>query len=292
MSTRIQILGAGIMAAILCCPIAPTKAAITVTQTFDTAASAAAGGWTLQNGTTGGNNFGFSNTSNAGGAAGEAGGTFQRPGNIGYYSDLTGVNLNIFETFQVSGLLKLTKATSPATDNTLVFGYWDTTKNVVSSVDPNSPTVLDNFVGLNYRAFDGNLRANVFGGDYGGYNGSGGDAGLAKETAIADGNYTFSFTVNNAGFTPGVGQFQYAQITLTLSNTATAAVTTLYNALNPLQNRTNRVLDAFGFVQVNATSDTGNPLTMFVDDLIYSVPEPTVVALLSLGPLLVWWRRR
>jgi hypothetical protein len=272
------------------------QAVILVTQNFDTAASAAADGWTVQNGTTGGNNFGFSNTSNAGGVPGEAGGAFQRPGNVGFYSDLTGIGLDVFEPMEVSGLLRLAKATSPPTDNFVVFGYWDQNKTATSPLDVNSPAHASTWVGLSYRASDGLLRANVFEGDYGGYNGSGGNAGLAKEAFMPDGNYTFAFTVNNAGFTPGPGEFNYAQITLTLSNTTTAAVTTLYNALNPLQNRTPsasppRVLNAFGFLHANSTSDANNPLSIFADDLIYTVPEPTAVALLGLSGLL-WWGRR
>src|SRR5262245_40928496 len=59
-------------------------------ETFDSAATATAHGWTGLNNAVPNNNFGFSATNNTGGTpGGEAGGPMARNGVVAYYADTT-----------------------------------------------------------------------------------------------------------------------------------------------------------------------------------------------------------
>ena len=100
------------------------------TQSFDDAASAAAAGWTgvqNQNGTIG-TNYGFSNTNNTGGTAGEAGGVLPERihGVISYYADtdLDDVLSQKNTALSASGRIRLN---SVFTDGGFKIGWFDTT---------------------------------------------------------------------------------------------------------------------------------------------------------------------
>src|SRR5688572_29251470 len=80
-------------------------------QNFDTAASTEAQFWTGQNNGTP-NDYGFSNTINAGGPAGEAGGVFGRTAALAYFADTrvkpTGeAFFDLFDAFGASGRIAL-----------------------------------------------------------------------------------------------------------------------------------------------------------------------------------------
>ncbi len=65
----------------------PPVIPVTVTETFDNATTTSAHGWTGSGNTNGGNNFGWSDTGNVLGSAGEAGGVFARSTSYRYFAD-------------------------------------------------------------------------------------------------------------------------------------------------------------------------------------------------------------
>lgn len=96
----------------------------TETQTFDSQASASAAGWTGNAAsTTSPNNFGYSATSNAGGAAGEAGGIISRgSASAGYYADTTIGAVDMLSDLHASGRLSLN---GTAANNSFFLGWID-----------------------------------------------------------------------------------------------------------------------------------------------------------------------
>lgn len=93
------------------------------TETFDSAASAAANGWASLGGTVDGNNFGWSDTSDVAGTAGEAGGVFARTQNIHYYADTDiGGSFKRSDTFSFKGSGYLTNVNF---DGNFFVGFFD-----------------------------------------------------------------------------------------------------------------------------------------------------------------------
>jgi hypothetical protein len=80
-----------------------------VTETFDNATTTSAHGWTGSGNTNGGNNFGWSNTGNVLGSAGEAGGVFARSMSYRHFADTSIDTLQRAATvLPLSGSMKLT----------------------------------------------------------------------------------------------------------------------------------------------------------------------------------------
>jgi|GEM_PF-212254 len=87
----------------------PPMIPVTVTETFDNATTTSAHGWTGSGNTDGGNNFGWSNTGNVLGSAGEAGGVFARSMSYRYFADTSIDTLQRAATvLPLSGSMKLT----------------------------------------------------------------------------------------------------------------------------------------------------------------------------------------
>jgi len=80
----------------------------TKTQDFESEAAAAAAGWVGSDNTVEGNSYGWSDSDNAGGAAGEAGGVFARAGVNDYYADTSIGTLTLDDSMAASGRLLLT----------------------------------------------------------------------------------------------------------------------------------------------------------------------------------------
>ena len=224
----------------------------------------------------------FSNTNNTlGNPGGEGGGPISRTDGVpAYYADLTlGGTYNVHSDLLVTGELYYQNTNA---DVSVAVGYFDNTlgANMVAA---------DNLIG--FVLSGGNIRVWVFGGDWGGYDGSGGNAGAATNSTLATGAYTWTLSYNGDAFTPSGGQFNFGEVTLTVSPLSVGATPTftLRNALNPLQNRLSRVLNSFGLA-VHNSSDTDSFATdtVFVDSLTYSsfnaaVPEPSSLTLAALG---------
>jgi hypothetical protein len=83
-------------------------ATLTVTETFDSAASTAANGWVGSNNVAAGNNFGFSDTGNVSGTPGGIGGIFAGSRIFRYFADTTlNGSLSRTETLVLAGDLRL-----------------------------------------------------------------------------------------------------------------------------------------------------------------------------------------
>jgi hypothetical protein len=96
-------------------------------QTFDSEASAIAAGWTEQESRDGTNEFGYSATSNAGGAPGEGGGFLARiggnpggDGNQGLYGDVYSGGVSMTQNLSATGLMSLN---ATAGDGSFFFGW-------------------------------------------------------------------------------------------------------------------------------------------------------------------------
>lgn len=231
-------------------------------------------GWTGVNNTSGGNNYGYSSgTSQAGGSAGEVGGTFARRGTEDYYADTflagngfaAGGNSTLRMAHQASGRFD---ALNVATMN-----------NVVEIGHRSASTTDESFLGLVVlESSSTHVRvgaAVVLS--------SGTPLFSPFQTVPINGDYAFSYSYNPSG-----GAFGDGQLSLLVTN---ASVAHSFSVDLTSSQRDSVVLDAFGIggLRVNNTSNQGD---VFMDDVIYTaIPEPSGLALLALGGVMLRWRR-
>jgi hypothetical protein len=242
-------------------------------ETFDTAASAAANGWTGQNNPS----FGFSNTDFTQGTspAGEAGGLFFRTNVLAFYADTTVADkpfFDLFNRFEAHGELALVTPASSAGEP-MYLGYFDRDHPtpishaflgfvVFQNTNPNTPFSLQSAAVQ-----------------------QGGTSG-----ALSNGVYTFDM-LYDPNFSGNDGR-----LTTTFYTNATPVLTVFSDVVAGAKNgRSARTggyldLDAFGLV-TGQTFDGGGTLQAFVDNLAYTVPEPSAAAVLCLAGLLLWRRR-
>ena len=241
--------------------------AVTVTQNFDTAPA----NWIGVNNTSSGNNFGWSNTNNAGGTAGEAGGLFDRNGLFAYYADTSlGGDFNGTMDFAFSGRIEIQNINA---NSTVRVGYFDTSAGT-------NPTFLGISIsepsggsgGTGFRVFAGGRR------DVGTEQGGGilFNTGSPPPRIVDGREYLFSVTKTGTALS-------VVFTDTTDSSTSTSSVTL---------SGTYTGMDAFGIMQP-VESDAAAQLRVFIDNLEYTVvPEPASLGLLSLGGLLALRRRR
>jgi hypothetical protein len=247
----------------------------TSTETFDTAASAAANGWSANNNTISGNNFGFSATNNTGGTpAGEAGGVFARSGVVGYYADTNlGGSFGRGNAFSASGEFDMTAiSTAPAFDGSFGMGYFDSAGNTVLPLN------------------DGNLdQAGVIFGEQSGTSlRAWATIKFADGTTVQDPtplilsglNTDRTFTLD---FDPMGGANNAGQLEITFSGAGGGTTSVdLLAAHADLEFD----LNAFGMFAIDhTTANAGMTVTAFLDNLTYSsfalqqaVPEPASLA--------------
>jgi uncharacterized repeat protein (TIGR02543 family) len=173
----------------------------TVTETFDTAATTAAHGWTGNGNTSGGNNFGWSNTGNVLGTAGEAGGTFARSASYRTFADTTIGTFGRTRTLRMLGSFKLNNSDF---DGSFYLGYFNPAQGST------------NFVGIQINEPSGSASDPFRG--WAVVNGTGGAGtsviNLAQNTTLsfdltwvgnADGSGTLSGTVAGTSVSVTVG---------------------------------------------------------------------------------------
>jgi hypothetical protein len=244
---------------------ATTSTALSTTETFDTAASATSHGWVEYKSRANGNNFGFSNTSNAGGTAGEGGGTFKRvsSANAGYYADTAlGGTLGLNDAIFASGKLKIANSTAD--------GHWWLGHLGTSGFDGSTK----NLVGFRFSESS--------------------STEIRVETVVFLSNATArTTTATVVAFTSGnIASFDYAydpngngglgQLVAHLRNSAGNAVYTGTLDLSTGDKTTGAAIGGFGAAE-GALTDTANYVDMYFDDTLYRVvsnnpPAPTYVA--------------
>jgi hypothetical protein len=214
-------------------------------------------GWDGNGNRDGSQDFGWSNTNNAGGsAAGEIGGDVVRGPNLAWYAQEITPIAAAATSFSASGKLILS-----GSGNFLV-GWFDSTKAASGGLGW-SP---DNFVG--FRSDDHSLYAYADGG--GGSFASGVTAGGSGATTF---NVSYDHTSGDLTATSGQGGSE-------TRNIGSDGPANLAN------------LDRFGILNLHNGGDAMG--TMWVDDLTFTgiVPEPTSVVLMMLGLGLASFSRR
>jgi len=263
--------GVTVTALALSLAVEPAKAAtISVYQTFDTQASAAADGWAVFNNTINSNNYGWNSGNQVSGTGGQAGGIFTRTGSTsaGYYADLTigqsgtvaGTLNRATDSLVLSGLLRLSNADFDGTFrlgyfNTGTFGSSTAPFLGISISEPLTPT--DPF-----RAF---ITTN----------------GTSSAVISVNQDQTYGFDLTWTPSTGGAGTLAGTFAGQSVSVSALSA-TGIYNA--------------FGITNgyVPSSNSAQNTNGSYFDNITYSVvPEPTqMVFVAGVGAALGAWRLR
>lgn len=220
-----------------------------VTETFDTDL----GKWTMAlDNTDTSNNFGFSNTNNAGGAGpGEAGGTFSRH-TWSYIGDGLGTTLTSSEVIEMSGTAKLINENM---DGTMWIGFFDSGYTFSSGDSEVGGLEL----GLKIREPDnGSFRVQLKAG------------GSLTENFYVDDNtvWTYDLTYDGSGLFSGTLNGESVELSASPGD-----------------------MDAFGMGTGHDGTEMDPTCQMYLDDVSYT-PEPATVALLGLGSLFLARRKR
>jgi hypothetical protein len=226
----------------------------TKTESFANESSAAANGWVEVNSRANGQNFGFSNTGNASGSSGEAGGTFLRRVDRAYYADTNIGYLTLNDSISANGRAIVTL---PSTDADFTIGYFN------SADGPGS----QNLLGINLAEGGGGVPAPnsrvqaVIG-----------TAAATTETAALGfypwDVYTWSFAYNPAGGPTGDGQ-----LIVSFTNTWSFVETSVTNNLTSGSRAIGAVFNAFGLV-MRGGSDREPIMEFYIDDLSYTKGFP------------------
>lgn len=262
--------------------IASPAGAAVETQTFDTAASAAAAGWSEVGTRTAPHNYGWSNTNVAGGATGEGGGIIgMNNTSVSSYADRAIGGPFGFTAFSASGRFDLTDI---ETDPNVRFkvGYFN--GSATTSV-PES---------IGFEIQDASSTAFRFT-PYVQYSSGLTSTGNTQNVSI-NGDYTFTMS-----FDPVNGPFSSDGFPLFRADLFKSDGTTAAGSWVQVVDRAGTVgatpqsitLSAFGInSQLQANTYPGR-VEAYIDDLTYTtVPEPTGLAALGAGALLLARRRR
>ena len=233
-------------------------------QSFDSAASAAAGGWTGAGNDTWGP-YGFSDSNNTGGASGsgEAGGTFERTPTRSYYADTDIGTVNGADGFSGSGELYVS---APFADNDTFVGHMEAS-TAVGYENNHGGFMLRESNTSNFR-FMARVR------------GDGGGQYTGDQIVTPNGAYNFNYAYD-AGT---------QQLTATLTHPLTGAVVS--TSTTPAMTDQTFTANAFGIGGgFNGAGDAR--MTAYIDGVTYSsaIPEPSTLILLALSVVGLVMRR-
>jgi hypothetical protein len=232
----------------------------TKTESFSNESSAAANGWVEFNSRPNGTNvqnFGFSNTGNASGSAGEAGGTFQRRVARAYYADTNIGYLTLNDSISVSGRAIVT---APSTDANFTIGYFNSTDG------PGSQNIL----GINLADGAGGVP----------FPNSRVQATIATTTGTfstaalgfsAGEIYFWGFIYNPAGGPAGDGQ-----LIVSFTNSFNFVEASVTNNLTSGSRAIGAGFNAFGLLDRGGT-DREPIMDFYIDDLSYTKGFPLAV---------------
>ena len=256
---------------------APAEAGtISITQTFDTAASASNAGWTTLRNTINNNNYGWNPGSEVSGTGGQAGGIFTRTisGSTGYYADLTigesgttsGTLDRATETLSISGLMRFSNEDF---DGSIRLGYFN------SGTFGNSG---NSFLGLNIGEPSPSNTSNPF--RVWALVESGSQTQIPTPILINQ-NQTYSFGLTWTPTAGGAGTLS-GNVGGTPFSLSAPAGTSLFNAFG---------ITNGWMVSNNSAQNTSGS---YFDNVTYSVvPEPTqMVFVAGIGAAFGAWRLR
>lgn len=242
----------------------PKRTRRTFLQTTAAASDAAAGGWRRVNLPTPGNDFGFSNTNNAGGTAGEAGGPTRVTSQVSYYADESVGPLTADQPLVASG-----RFSGQNINYNVGFGLgWF---NQSAGGGTAMPTFLGALIAENSN---NNFRF---------FPASGLDGSLHLGSAVGVNHLDFPIEWEIL-YDPD--QDAYGQVNVRVFGggiSTPGGVTVSYN-LTAAERNALVTFDAFGIFTRPSTDVDQNALIYF-DDLIYTtfVPEPGTLALVGIG---------
>lgn len=227
----------------------------TKTESFTDQSSAAANGWVELNSRADGQNFGFSNTGNASGSAGEAGGTFKRNTSPrAYYADTNIGYLTLNNSISAS---RRAIVTWPSDDADFTIGYFNSTDR------PGTRNLLrinlaEGGGGVPYpnsrvQGVIGTTTANTETAPLGFYPGD---------------TYSWSFTYDPAGGPTGDGQ-----LIVSFTNTSSLAEASVTNNLTASSRAIGAAFNAFGLLMKGGATRTPT-MDFYIDDLNYTKGFP------------------
>lgn len=236
--------------------VLPTASTQLKTETFDSAAAAAANGWVELGSRINGQDFGFSDTINAGGPAGEAGGTFKRDSIRSSYVDVYGGKLTLNDFFSASGELIIPGPHSGNlgpiighSDSTRAGQNRDTSGQVVEANNAGLTTVNGSTFYLIFILADGTRPAEL----------------AIPGTIATDTVYDWVYAYSPVGGPSGNGSFTVNVSAGGVTNSAVFNLTAAHRVIGA-------EFDSFGVTSRALPSSTATG-PAFVDNVSYSVPS-------------------
>jgi hypothetical protein len=242
----------------------PAAVATVVVNNFDTDPQ-----WTGENNRNGFNNYGYTNTTVAGGAAGEVGGVFMRRATESFYADTSfGGSFTLANVIAASGKFDATNTASM--NNKVLIGHLSK-----QSSDPS-------IIGLTIE--DGDSSYIRIYPTLSLANGS--TVQGSQQYVLNNRDYWFSYSYNPSGGASAAGQ-------LAMSVTNTTGYTFSWTVdLTAAQRAIGATFNAWGMYGP-VSADTSSFGEVYIDDVMYTVPVPEpATGLLWLIGLGVWrWKR-
>jgi hypothetical protein len=268
-----------VLAVVLSCP---NWAFGLETESFENEAQAIANGWTGSQNTINGNNFGYSSGTNFTGStsgSSEAGGTMTLVNVLAYYADVTlGGSLTLDDRIEGSGEFEFTNPQSP--NNNHDIGHFDTGDTQTDRWPDNIGIRLSEFPNDSGSQNSFRLYPNIC---FESLNGCADGGGSNFILLNGDGDYRFEYV-----YDPTIGD---GRLSMTVFDSSLSPLGTKIIDIVSAHRTAGASFNAFGLmVKAPSTADSPNPsrtADIYIDNVSYSVPEPSSVALALIALLCV-----